>query len=354
MSTRLLAHGAGPAAIAVVALVSGCSAGTEDLRRQNEELRSIIIATRTDLDEVRRDQDQLRATVEQLQHKGARAAAPAAVPPKQTQQSWPADPWSAPDPFAATGAPRDLNSLEPGQAVSPTGEPVAMPDAATAMQPLTGAPPVPAVPAPQSGAVPLGPDSVSPPAAAALPLGVPPQAAVAAPAHPLPGASAPVVAAPPAAGQEIVASVRGSGTGAEPLAASATPPPNVPDSLRGTLYDDGVRAYNEGRFDDAIQTFRDFVNQQPQSAYADDAQFFIAESNVRKGQYNNAIKEFNQVVLRYGSGDRSAAALLKLAEVFSKMGDQVDARLSLQKLVNRYPGSAEAGQAYKMLQEMGG
>jgi tol-pal system protein YbgF len=155
----------------------------------------------------------------------------------------------------------------------------------------------------------------------------------------------------PTAGQEIVASVRGAGTGSDPEAVS---PSNVPANLTGSLYDEGVKAFNDGRYDDAIQSFRDFIHQQPQSAYADDAQFWIGESNVRKGEYNTAVKEFNQVVLRYGSGDRSAASLLKLAEVFSKMGDRVDARLSLQKLVNRYPGSTEAGQAYKMLQEMGG
>lgn len=170
------------------------------------------------------------------------------------------------------------------------------------------------------------------------------------PAAPMPSASE------HPAQSDIVASVRGSGAGTEPTKtpALAMPTPNVPQNLTGTLYDQGVQAFNEGRYDDAIQSFRDYAHQQPQSAYADDAQFLIGESNLRKGQYNNAIKEFNQVVLRYASGDRSAASLLKLAEVFSKMNDQVDARLSLQKLVNRYPGSAEAAQAYKMLQEMGG
>jgi len=67
-----------------------------------------------------------------------------------------------------------------------------------------------------------------------------------------------------------------------------------------------------------------------------------------------AIKEFNQVVLRYGSGDRGPAALLQLAAIFSKIGDQVDARLSLQKLINRYPRSREAQHARVWLQQMGG
>jgi len=46
--------------------------------------------------------------------------------------------------------------------------------------------------------------------------------------------------------------------------------------------------------------------------------------------------------------------LLKLAKIFSKIGDQVDARLSLQKLVNRYPGTPEATEATSLLQQMGG
>ncbi|MEE8312032.1 MAG: tol-pal system protein YbgF, partial [Candidatus Binatia bacterium] len=159
---------------------------------------------------------------------------------------------------------------------------------------------------------------------------------------------------PEEGGSRIVAGVRGGGNWTEPGQTGVqTPPPSVPSALRGSGYDDGVRAFNEGHYDDAIQYFRDYIYQNPQSDYADDAQFWIGESYLRKGMHSNAIKEFNQVVLRYSSGNRSAAALLKLAEVFSQIGDQVDARLSLQKLVNRYPGSTEAAEAYRLLQEMG-
>jgi tol-pal system protein YbgF len=151
----------------------------------------------------------------------------------------------------------------------------------------------------------------------------------------------------------VVAAARASTAPAAAIGID-TPPPVVPQNLSGTLYEKATQAFNQGEYEEAIQQFRDYIHDQPQSPYADDAQFWIGESNLRKGQYSNAIKEFNQVVLRYASGDRSAASLLKLAEVFSKIGDQVDARLSLQKLVNRYPGSAEAAEAYRLLQEMGG
>ena len=106
----------------------------------------------------------------------------------------------------------------------------------------------------------------------------------------------------------IVAGVRGGGSWTEP-GHTGVPlaPPTVPTKLRGSNYEEGVRAFNDEHYDDAIQYFRDFIHQDPQSDRADDAQFWIGESYLRKGMHSNAIKEFNQVVLRYSSGDRSAA-----------------------------------------------
>src|SRR6185295_6253452 len=142
--------------------------------------------------------------------------------------------------------------------------------------------PVPSAPAPPPPAAPSGSD--------------------------MPGAQAPPAAT---AAPDKVASARASASQGAPAASVQTAPPVVPQNLSGTKYDQGVRAFNSGQYDDAIQQFRDYIHDEPQSPYADDAQFWIGESNLRKGQYSNAIKEFNQVVLRYASGDRSAASLLK-------------------------------------------
>jgi tol-pal system protein YbgF len=173
--------------------------------------------------------------------------------------------------------------------------------------------------------------------------------------------SPPAIAVPPPPPQPgvaetdpMIAAVTGSGSGTAPGSIRTDEVPTVPTELRGSGYDDAVRAFVEQQYEDSIQYFRNFIHGNSTSAYADDAQYWIGEAYLRKGMYSNAIKEFNQVVLRYGSGDRAAPALLKLAQVFSKIGDQVDARLSLQKLVNRYPGTPEASEAHRMLQQMGG
>jgi tol-pal system protein YbgF len=142
-----------------------------------------------------------------------------------------------------------------------------------------------------------------------------------------------------------------------PPAPSPTSEPEkatVPPDLVGSTYDSAIRQLQSGDQDEAIQSFRNFLHENAASPYADDAQFWIGEAYFRKGQYHRAIIEFNQVSINYGSGDRAPSALLRQAEAFRIVGDRVDARLSLQKVINRYPGTGEAAKASKMLTEIGG
>jgi len=300
--TQMMARSGFPILVVFAALAaSSCTlpAG-RPVDADTAELRQMLMETRRDLDEIRRDQDRLRDQIEYLQYSqgspppGARGA---------SEGGWPADPWGqsggGANNYGAAPAPNDYAAAAPPPGGSRPGAPLIYND-------------------------PTKPDRVPPPAEAA------------------PG------------GSRIVMGVREGGSWTEPGKIGVDAPnPTVPDALRGSAYEDGVRAFGETHYEDAIQYFRDFIHKNPQSEYADDAQYWVGECYLRKELYSNAIKEFNQVVLRYGSGDRSAAALLKLAEVFSKIGDQVDARLSLQKLVNRYPGSSEAAEAYRLLKEMG-
>jgi tol-pal system protein YbgF len=276
--------------IGAAGLLAGC-AGMQGTQSSvaDRDLRRLVIETRRELEDLRKDQERLRGTVEQLQY--------------------------------AYG-----NRGGPGESIATTmAAPVATGSAAAAMveQPLVE----PEV----TGAA---------DATATMPVPLPTEQ------PPAPGAISPA--------DPMIAAVTGAGSGTVPGSIRADEVPTVPSELRGSGYDDGVRAFIEQQYDDSIQYFRNFIHGNSTSAQADDAQYWIGEAYLRKAMYSNAIKEFNQVVLRYGSGDRAAPALLKLAQVFSKIGDQVDARLSLQKLVNRYPATPEASEAHRMLQQMGG
>jgi tol-pal system protein YbgF len=264
--------------VPLVGLLSGCTAqmggGASD--RRYEDLRGLVLEQRRAIEDLRREQEMVRATLDQLQYGQNKQNARRVYGP------------------AGTGSAPAVNEESYwGRTLPPSG-----------------------APDPQAG-VPVVPGPVPDPAIAST--GEPP----APPPAPKPPSSEPEKGA-------------------------------VPPDLVGSNYDSAMRQLQGGDHDEAIQGFRNYLHENGASAYADDAQFWIGESYFRKGQYHRAIIEFNQVSINYGSGDRAPSALLRQAEAFRIVGDRVDARLSLQKVINRYPGTGEAAKASRMLSEIGG
>jgi tol-pal system protein YbgF len=261
--------------VPLAGLLASCSAqmgGGSD--RRYEDLRGLVLEQRRAIEDLRREQESVRAAIDQLQYGRRPSGRPV---------------------YGPTGGPTATDESYWQRAVPPTGEQPGVPTGTG----TAGAP----------GVDPAAVASTTPPA---------------------------VVAAP------------------TPNPVSAPEKSGVPPELVGSAYDNAVRQLSGGDQDEAIQSFRNFLHENGASPYADDAQFWIGESYFRKGQYHRAIIEFNQVSINYGSGDRAPSALLRQAEAFRIVGDRVDARLSLQKIINRYPGTGEAAKASKMLSEIGG
>ncbi len=100
------------------------------------------------------------------------------------------------------------------------------------------------------------------------------------------------------------------------------------------------------------RSFASSCAKSPKSEYADDAQYWIGEAYFANRDYNRAILEFNEVLLRYPKGDKVPAALLRQASAFAELGDKVDARLVLQKLVSEHGDSPEAEKGRQKLAEL--
>jgi len=100
--------------LALAFVATGCSSGSDKLQHENEELRRMLVETRTDLEEVKRDQEQLRAKLDYLQYSRGTGAGTAAAPAPTQPERWPADPWGATDSYTSG---RTLNQLEPGTPV---------------------------------------------------------------------------------------------------------------------------------------------------------------------------------------------------------------------------------------------
>jgi tol-pal system protein YbgF len=156
-------------------------------------------------------------------------------------------------------------------------------------------------------------------------------------------------------GEDLPQGEPGEGGGFAPT--PTVTPAREEDPLTAANVDETFRrAYasmRAGRHAEAIPQFREFLRKNPRSDHADDAQFYIGESYYSTRDYNRAILEFNEVLLKYPRGERVPPALLRQANAFAELGDKVDARLILQKLVGEYPNSEEAARARQLLQQLG-
>jgi tol-pal system protein YbgF len=128
------------------------------------------------------------------------------------------------------------------------------------------------------------------------------------------------------------------------------------ERLRGgtvdETYKNGLQLYRDGQAPRAIDQLRQFLRGAKSSDLADNAQYWIGESYYNTKDYNRAIIELNEVLLKYPQGDQVPGALLALATAFADSGDKIDARLILQKLISDHPKSEEAEIGRRQMQAL--
>ncbi|MBM4162141.1 MAG: tol-pal system protein YbgF [Ignavibacteria bacterium] len=112
--------------------------------------------------------------------------------------------------------------------------------------------------------------------------------------------------------------------------------PKVPPV--GTSYEDGMKAFGEKRYDDAIQVFRALLESNVAEDLADNCHYWIGESYFGKKSYAEAEKEF-EAVLQYKISEKKADALFMMAQCYEIIGDKAKAKETYEKVVKDYPTS---------------
>jgi TolA-binding protein len=177
------------------------------------------------------------------------------------------------------------------------------------------------------------------------------------------------LATAPAAGAATIGAAPATAPGgitAPPAAASAPEPqPTWPDELdkeiaaAGSSSDPGIKVYREGlkamkdgKYPLAIIRFAKLQHLYPKSPLTEPGEYFAANALFETGKYDRAILQFNDLVMRFPKGRFASQSLLRESQAFLKMNDQIDARLTLQKLVSDHPGTPEATAANTMLKNL--
>lgn len=137
------------------------------------------------------------------------------------------------------------------------------------------------------------------------------------------------------------------------LGSRIPPPQGVPEDLlsrddekiarlsgpAADIFKQALRQLRTGDIEGARSSLIRFVEQNPGTAFTDNALFWLGICYTKLGEYDRAIVSFSDVFQSYPAEDMVAPALYFLAETFEKTGSKNDARMTYQKLVDEYPNS---------------
>ena len=154
---------------------------------------------------------------------------------------------------------------------------------------------------------------------------------------------------PPGAAQQ--GPIKGSTEAAKPTQQTAVPK-EKPVSPEKLLYDITHATYREGRYEEAIEGFKDFLKKYPGSDLADNAQFWIGECYMTLKQFEKAILSYQEVIKKYPNGNKVPNAMIRQALAFYEIKDKTSSRLLLKKVIKKYPNSNEAKIAKAKLKTM--
>ena len=117
------------------------------------------------------------------------------------------------------------------------------------------------------------------------------------------------------------------------------------------LYDRALKMIRETQdFSAGRELMETFLKRYPDHDLAVNAAYWIGETYYAEKNYEQAILQFEEIIQKYGDHPKVASAMLKQALAFESSGDKATARLLLQRVVERFPLSDEAGKAKQKLQ----
>ena len=117
-------------------------------------------------------------------------------------------------------------------------------------------------------------------------------------------------------------------------------------------YDAAFSALKGADYPKAIAGFKGFVATYPDSALASNAQYWLGEAYYVNHDYPNAITAFQQVTAKWPDSRKAPDAAVKIGFTQSALGKNGDARVTLEDVVHKYPGTEAAQLASERLKRL--
>lgn len=158
-------------------------------------------------------------------------------------------------------------------------------------------------------------------------------------------------AEPPAADPQVATPPSATSSPATPDQEAETERP-PPDPVRARAgYQRAFQLLKEAQYSQALAAFTRFLADYPDSAFSDNAQYWLAETHYVLRDYAAAIEAYQALLGTYPDSQKVSHAWLKIGYSQAELGQAALARATLEKVITRYPGTTVARLAEERLKK---
>lgn len=118
------------------------------------------------------------------------------------------------------------------------------------------------------------------------------------------------------------------------------------------VYNMAYTDYRKGNFELAIDGFKIYRDQFPESPLADNALYWIGECYFSQKKFEESIDSFNELILNYPQGDTIPAAYLKKGISLTELGKKEEALSVFKLLISKFPLEEETKIAQQKIKEL--
>ncbi len=147
----------------------------------------------------------------------------------------------------------------------------------------------------------------------------------------------------------IDAGLQTTGLGEDPNQAVSSV---VDPAAEKAAYDVAFDALKQGRYAESARRFDEFLNAFPDGEYADNAQYWLAESYYVTGNYRIALEAFQGLIARFPGSSKAQDATLKLAFTHYELKQWDEAERTLNQVLQQFPNTTVARLAENRLRTM--
>ena len=119
-----------------------------------------------------------------------------------------------------------------------------------------------------------------------------------------------------------------------------------------SYYEAGVGQFNRGTLAAARSAFQQFLQAYPSHQLAPDAHFYLADILVQEDRIEDALDAFQQIPQLFPTAAKVPDAMYRVARLQVELGQRIEARATLERIVNTYPGTGVAVLAEELLREI--